>query len=126
MPKPGLTPLELAQDLVARIEQGNAYARSRKNRFRSRSSVVRMMPLILTVTSTIILGLQQLNLWTGIAFSLVAIVTAVNTLEPFFAWPSRWVPTILKTALGAVSRGLYSMHSFAADRHASGHTLRAR
>lgn len=27
-PKPGLTPLELAQDLVARIEQGNAYARS--------------------------------------------------------------------------------------------------
>jgi hypothetical protein len=91
MPKPGLTPLELAQDLVARIEQGNAYARSRKNRFRSSSSVVRMTSLILTVTSTIILGLQQLNVWTGIAFSLVAIVTSVNTLEPFFAWRSRWV-----------------------------------
>jgi hypothetical protein len=91
MPKPGLTPLELAQDLVARIEQGNAYARSRKNRFRSSSSVVRMMSLILTVTSTIILGLQELNVWTGIAFSLVAVVTSVNTLEPFFAWRSRWV-----------------------------------
>lgn len=49
------------------------------------------MSLALTVTSTIILGLQELNVWTGIAFSLVAIVTAVNTLEPFFAWRSRWV-----------------------------------
>ena len=38
MPKPGLTPLELAQDLVARIERGNAYARSRKSRFRSSST----------------------------------------------------------------------------------------
>jgi Protein of unknown function (DUF4231) len=91
MPKPGLTPLELAQDLVARIEQGNAYARSRKNRFRSSSTVVRMISLILTVTSTIILGLQKLNVWTGIAFSLVAVVTSVNALEPFFAWRSRWV-----------------------------------
>ena len=43
------------------------------------------------MTSTIILGLQKLNVWTGIAFSLVAVVTAVNTLEPFFAWRSRWV-----------------------------------
>lgn len=91
MPQPGLTPFELAQDLVARIEQGNAYARARKNRFRSSSSVVRMVSLILTVTSTIILGLQKLNVWTGIAFALVAVVTAVNTLEPFFAWRSRWV-----------------------------------
>lgn len=91
MPQPGLTPLELARDLVARIERGNAYARSRKNRFRSSSASVRMLSLALTVTSTIILGLQHLNLWTGIAFSLVAIVTTVNTLEPFFAWRSRWV-----------------------------------
>ena len=91
MPRPGLTPLELAQDLVARVELGNAYARSRKNRFRSSSSAVKMVSLILTVTSTIILGLQDLNVWTGIAFSLVAVVTAVNALEPFFAWRSRWV-----------------------------------
>jgi hypothetical protein len=91
MPKPGLTPSELAQDLVSRIEQGNAYARSRKNRFRSSSSVVRILSLIMTLTSTIILGLQNLNVWTSVAFSLVAAVTAVNTLEPFFAWRSRWV-----------------------------------
>ena len=91
MTKPGLTTSELAQDLLARIERGNAYARSRKNRFRSSSSAVRIVSLALTVASTIILGLQDLNAWTGTAFSLVAIVTAVNTLEPFFAWRSRWV-----------------------------------
>jgi hypothetical protein len=34
--------------------------------------------------SAIILGLQKLNIWTGVAFSPVAIVTVVNTLEPFF------------------------------------------
>jgi hypothetical protein len=43
------------------------------------------------VSSTIILGLQTLNVWTGIAFSLIAVVTTVNSLEPFFAWRSRWV-----------------------------------
>ncbi len=91
MPRPGLTPSELAQDVLARIEQGNVYARSPKNRFRSSSSVVRMVSLLLTVTSTIILGLQNLNVWTAVAFSLVAVVTAVNTLEPFLAWRSRWV-----------------------------------
>lgn len=45
----------------------------------------------MSVTSTIILGLQPLNLWTGLAFSLVALTTVVNTVEPFFAWRSRWV-----------------------------------
>jgi hypothetical protein len=91
VPASGLTTAELAHDLLSRIERGNTYARSRKNRFRYRSSVVKLASLVLSVTSTIILGLQELNVWTGIAFSLVAIVTVVNTLEPFFAWRSRWV-----------------------------------
>jgi hypothetical protein len=91
VPTPGLTTAELAQDLLSRIERGNNYARSRKNRFRYRSSSVKLASLVLSVTSTIILGLQKLNVWTGVAFSLVAVVTVVNTLEPFFAWRSRWV-----------------------------------
>jgi hypothetical protein len=91
VPQPGLTPLELAQDLLSRIDQGNKYARRNKNRFRSRSSTVRLISLLLTVSSTIILGLQKLNVWTAIAFSLIAVVTTVNALEPFFAWRSRWV-----------------------------------
>jgi hypothetical protein len=90
-PASGLTTAELARDLLSRIERGNSYARSRKNRFRYRSSAVKLASLALSVTSTIILGLQNLNTWTGIAFALVAIVTVVNTLEPFFAWRSRWI-----------------------------------
>lgn len=67
------------------------YARSRKRRFRARSSAVRVLSLALSVTSTIILGLQPLNAWAGIAFALVAVVTTVNALEPFFAWRDRWI-----------------------------------
>jgi hypothetical protein len=91
VPAPGLTPLELAQDILSRIDQGNAYARSRKRKFRARSSAVLLVSLALSVTSTIILGLQPLNAWTGIAFAFIAVVTTVNSLEPFFAWRDRWV-----------------------------------
>jgi hypothetical protein len=91
VPPPGLTPLELAQDVLSRINLGNKYVRSKKHRFRSSSSAVRAISLLLAVSSTIILGLQKLNAWTGVAFSLIAIVTTVNSLEPFFAWRSRWI-----------------------------------
>lgn len=91
VPDPGLTPAELAQDILSRIEQGNRYARSRKRRFRARSSAVRVLSLALSVASTIILGLQSLNVWAGTAFALVAVITTVNALEPFFAWRDRWI-----------------------------------
>ena len=91
VPKPGLTPGELAQDLLSRIERGNAYARTRKRRFRRNSAIIRLLTLTLLVASTIILGLQDLDPWAGLGFSFVAVVTVVNTLEPFFAWRSRWV-----------------------------------
>lgn len=57
----------------------------------TRLTTVRIASLALSVTSTIILGLQTLNAWTGVAFALVAVVTTVNALEPFFAWRDRWV-----------------------------------
>jgi hypothetical protein len=87
----GLTPLELAQELLAKIEQARLYARSRKSQFRLRSSAVRLLSLALMVASTVILGLQDLEFWAGLGFALVAVATVVNTLEPFFAWRSRWV-----------------------------------
>lgn len=90
-PKPGLDPLALAQDVLARIERANEYARSRKFRFRRRAVSIRLLALALSATSTIILGLQNLDGWTGTAFALVAIVTVVGALEPFFAWRSLWV-----------------------------------
>ncbi|WP_203914045.1 SLATT domain-containing protein [Rhizocola hellebori] len=90
-PSPGLAPLDLAQDLVARIERGNDYARSRKVRFRRSSALIRLLSMALLVSSTIILGLQDLQLWAALGFALVAVVTVVNTLEAFFAWRSRWI-----------------------------------
>jgi hypothetical protein len=91
MPQPGLTPLELGQDVIARIERANQYARSRKGRYRRRSAIVKVSALAMSATSTIILGWQDLDFWSGLAFSLVALTTIVNALEPFFAWRSRWV-----------------------------------
>lgn len=91
IPKAGLTVVELAQDVLARIEQANRYARERKRRFRRRSATVKVGALVLSGTSTIILGWQDLDFWTGLAFSLVALMTVVNAFEPFFAWRSRWV-----------------------------------
>src|SRR5262249_47494394 len=90
-PQPGLTPIELAHDLLSRIEVANSYARSRKQRFRATSAAVKVMSLVLGLAATIILGLQSLNVWTSIGFSLVAAVTVVNALEPFFAWRPLWV-----------------------------------
>jgi hypothetical protein len=91
IPKPGLTSLQLAQDVLARIEKANSYARSRKARYRRRSSIVKIVALAMSATSTIILGWQDLDFWTGLAFSLVALLTVVSAVEPFFAWRSRWV-----------------------------------
>jgi hypothetical protein len=87
----GLKPLELAHHLSTQISRGHEYAHSRKHRFRWKSVAVRLTTLVLSAASTIILGLQNLDPWTGTAFSLVAVVTVVSAMEPFFAWRSLWV-----------------------------------
>ncbi len=91
VPNAGLTTDELAHDLLTRIETANRYARTRKSRFRRSSTLLRLTALTLSATSTIILGLQNLGFWAGLGFSLVAVTTVVNAVEPFFAWRSRWV-----------------------------------
>ncbi|GAA4543561.1 SLATT domain-containing protein [Amycolatopsis samaneae] len=87
----GLTPLELAQHVLERIERDNAHVHGRKRRFRWRAVAIRVLLLALSGMSTIILGLQNLDGWTGFAFALVAVTTVVSALEPFFAWRSLWV-----------------------------------
>lgn len=87
----GLTPVELARFVRGQIAEADAYARARKRRFRWKSVAVRLTTLVLSAASTIILGLQNLDPWTGTAFSLIAVVTVVSALEPFFAWRSLWV-----------------------------------
>lgn len=88
----GLTHLDLAVYLRAQIQAANAYTRRRKRTFRLRSVTLRITLVAFSVASTIILGLRRVDpSWTGTAFALVAVVTALSALEPFFAWRQLWV-----------------------------------
>jgi hypothetical protein len=84
-------PHDVALRLQGQVGDGITWARHRKARFRRSASAIRVLSLALAAGSTIILGLQHLNLWTGLAFSLVAVGTLVNAVEPFFNWRSRWI-----------------------------------
>ncbi|MEU5406122.1 SLATT domain-containing protein [Nocardia asteroides] len=87
----GLTPFELAAFVRTQIDSSHMYVRRRKREFRRRAVALRVVAVGLSAASTIILGLQNLDPWTGTAFALVAVVTAVSALEPFFAWRPLWV-----------------------------------
>jgi hypothetical protein len=64
---------------------------SREKRFSLLSSGVKVLSLTISASATIILGLQDLSLWAALGFSLVALLTVINAIEPFFNWRSRWV-----------------------------------
>lgn len=46
---------------------------------------------MLSAASTVILGLQNLDPWAGLALACVALVTLLGAVEPFFNWRSRSV-----------------------------------
>jgi hypothetical protein len=87
----GLSPYEAAVRLRDWTISANSYSRARKARFRSLSSGTKVLSLLLSGSATIILGLQNLSLWAGLGFSLVALITVINAIEPFFNWRSRWI-----------------------------------
>lgn len=87
----GLAPLELAIMLDAWIESSISYSQSKRTRFRITSSLLKIATLALSAATTIILGLQDLDFWPSVGFILVALVTIVSAVEPFFNWRSRWV-----------------------------------
>ena len=67
------------------------WADSRKARFRRSASRARIVTLALTAASTVVLGIQAIPNRTAIALPMVALVTLISALEPFFNWRSRWV-----------------------------------
>jgi hypothetical protein len=67
------------------------WADSRKARFRLRASSARVAALTLTGASTVVLGIPAIPGRAAIALPLVALVTLIGALEPFFNWRSRWV-----------------------------------
>ncbi|MFE5299473.1 DUF4231 domain-containing protein [Streptomyces sp. NPDC056632] len=87
----GLSPREAAALLLDKIRQGNGYARGKKKRFSRSAAVTKVATLVLSAASTVILGLQNLNAWAGLALACVALVTLLGAVEPFFNWRSRWV-----------------------------------
>jgi hypothetical protein len=87
----GLPPFETILELKRWIKSANSYTKKRKNQYRFFASLVKLLSLALSATATVILGLQDLNFWAGLAFSMVALVTVINAIEPFFNWRSRWV-----------------------------------
>ncbi|MET9959914.1 DUF4231 domain-containing protein [Streptomyces sp. NPDC006326] len=87
----GLSPREAAALLLDKIRQGSGYTRGKKKRFARSASVTKMATLVLSAASTVILGLQNLNAWAGLALACVALVTLLGAVEPFFNWRSRWV-----------------------------------
>ncbi|WP_234367441.1 MULTISPECIES: DUF4231 domain-containing protein [Streptomyces] len=87
----GLSPREVAALLLDKIRQGNGYARGKKKRFSRSAAVTKVATLVLSAASTVILGLQNLNTWAGLALACVALVTLLGAVEPFFNWRSRWV-----------------------------------
>jgi hypothetical protein len=64
---------------------------ARKGRFRARASLTRLMTLILTAASTVVLGITNIPSRATFALPLVALVSLLSALEPFFNWRSRWV-----------------------------------
>jgi hypothetical protein len=67
------------------------WADSRRARFRARASLAKIALLALAAASTIVLGIPAIPNRTAIALPMVALVTLVSALEPFFNWRSRWV-----------------------------------
>jgi hypothetical protein len=67
------------------------WADSRKNRDRARASRTRVAMLALTGGSTVVLGISAIPDRTAIALPMVALVTLIGGLEPYFNWRSRWV-----------------------------------
>lgn len=67
------------------------WADSRKARFRTYASWTRIAILLLTAGSTSVLGIPAIPNRTSIALPMVALVTLIGGLEPFYNWRSRWV-----------------------------------
>lgn len=64
---------------------------SRKAKFRRSASRVKLGALILAALSTVVLGIEVIPGRSWVALPLVAAVTVLSGLEPFFNWRSRWV-----------------------------------
>lgn len=67
------------------------WADSRKVRNRAKAFRTRIAILVLTAASTVVLGIPAIPERTSVALPMVALVTLIGGLEPYFNWRSLWV-----------------------------------
>jgi Protein of unknown function (DUF4231) len=87
----GLPLREVAVHFRDLISADMDWADSRKARFRRSSSRVKLASLVLAALATVVLGIEAIPGRSWVALPLVATVTVLGALEPFFNWRSRWV-----------------------------------
>jgi hypothetical protein len=63
----------------------------RKARFRASATYIKTGVLVLTATSTIVLGISAIPSRAVVALPMVAFVTVLGGLEGFHNWRSRWI-----------------------------------
>jgi hypothetical protein len=86
VPGSALAPRQVAVRRQGQVSDGSRGPGAVRRNSAGQPRGIRIVSLVLAVSSTIILGLQQLNFWTRLAFSFVAVGTLVSAVEPFFNW----------------------------------------
>jgi hypothetical protein len=99
-----LKPKDLSEFLDRMISEAIERSDFRMSRYRAASVGIRILGIALAGSATIILGVSNLPPLANVAFSFTAIITLVNSLEPFFNLRSIWV--IQEEALASF-RGLH-------------------
>lgn len=84
----GMTPDKHVQD---QISLGLDYSRASRRRFSIGAIGIRLMSLVMTGAATVTLGFSDLTTELAFAFTLTALVTLLNALEPLFNFRSRWI-----------------------------------
>jgi hypothetical protein len=110
-------PVSLSKFIDSIITEAIQKTDIRMARYRAISIGVRVLGILLAGGATIILGVSNLPTPANIAFSFTAIITLVNSLEPFFNLRSIWV--IQEEALAAF-RSLHEELRFEVAKTASG------
>lgn len=86
--RPQQSPVEQLKD---RIEVTLRYTQGRRKGHQRWAAAIRVRSVALSGAATIILGLEDLSTWAGLAFSFTALVTLLGALEPFFNFRGIWL-----------------------------------
>ncbi|HVV75109.1 MAG TPA: hypothetical protein VHC43_03660 [Mycobacteriales bacterium] len=85
----GLKPFDLADMVRQRLLEDKDYARNRRWVWRNLASASMVLTLVLSATTTVVLGLSDLGPLGTLGFVCSATVTVMIAIEPLFDWRAR-------------------------------------